>query len=158
MPVSTHQANPFSGTNFKIDTIKKFLPGKTFLQVFCSYHKIASRSYLTRHCRFKLSLHPRSGQAQEAPSKGAGISNIETMNFEMMLPSFRIKKDRAQRYNTSIFYIPWSIFDISLFNFHRIGRTFPGPPPEVEVFNQNNCRLKISTCNHSGQSGILKQR
>jgi hypothetical protein len=32
-----------------------------------------------------LSLHPRSGWAQDAPSKGAGMSNIDYMNFEVMV-------------------------------------------------------------------------
>jgi len=32
-----------------------------------------------------LNLHPRSGWAQEAPSKGARISNIDYMNFEVMV-------------------------------------------------------------------------
>jgi len=40
-----------------------------------------------RKRRTILSLHPRSGWAQDAPSKGAGISNIDTMNFEVMVVS-----------------------------------------------------------------------
>ena len=54
MAVSTDQSNPFSATDFETGTIKKFLAGKAFLQIFYTDHKIASHFYLTRQSRFKM--------------------------------------------------------------------------------------------------------
>jgi len=61
-----------------------------------------------------LSRHPRSGWAQEAPAKEAGISNIDTMNFEMMVLSLWNKmkiehSDTALQYSFFYFHAmrPW---------------------------------------------------
>jgi len=72
----------------------------------------------------ELSLHPWNGWAQDAPLKGAGISNIEYRLHVFRSGHLLIEKEGAQRFITSIFNIPCSTFDILLMNRHRIGRTF----------------------------------
>jgi hypothetical protein len=64
-----------------------------------------------------LSPHPWSEWAQEVPSKGAGISNVECRLHEFRSDGCRHleKKERGQQCNTSIFNIPCSTLDIRIF-------------------------------------------
>jgi hypothetical protein len=60
--------------------------------------------------KFYNSLQSRIGWTQEAPSKGAGISNIDYINFEVMVASMWLKRRKSAAIQH--FSIRHSLFDI----------------------------------------------